>query len=119
MKILVVEDELIIGMDLVMLLEDWGHMASGPHTNPKDTLEAIEAFDPDLALLDVNLGKGLNTRSVADALVARDIPFAYLTGYGSQRSIKTGALPEVVTLIKPVPERDLKEFLAEHDHSMP
>lgn len=42
MKVLVLEDELIVGMDLVMLLEEWGHTVSGPHQSPQDAIDAIK-----------------------------------------------------------------------------
>ena len=117
MKVLVLEDELIVGLDLVMLLGEWGHIASGPHVTPQDAIEAISTFKPDLALLDLNLGKFGNSHAVAVMLKEMGIPFAYLTGYGSARSSDAGALEGVLILNKPFIEAELKSFLDSHDAS--
>jgi DNA-binding response OmpR family regulator len=115
MKVLVVEDEWLVGMDLVLLLQEWGHVTSGPHSTPRDALEAIKAFDPDLALLDVNLGRHRNSLAIAEVLVECDTPFAYITGYGSRREAAVGAIEGVLKIRKPVMDRELKKFIAKHD----
>ena len=45
------------------------------------TLRLLEQAPPAIALLDVNLGRE-NSFPVADALLARGIPFVFATGYG-------------------------------------
>ena len=114
MKVLVLEDELIVGMDLVMLLEEWGHTVSGPHQSPQDAIDAIKTFEPEIALLDLNLGKFGNSRAVAETLKQRGIVFAYLTGYGSARSVGAGALENVLILSKPFIEAEMKSFIDAH-----
>ncbi|WP_165322051.1 response regulator [Rhizorhabdus phycosphaerae] len=83
LKILVVEDEPLVAMDLMMELEDSGHWPLGPATSCDQALDIIMADAPDAALLDGNLN-GEPVDRVADELASRDIPFAFVSGYGRE-----------------------------------
>jgi len=78
-RVLVVEDEVVIAM----LIEDWlgelGHEAVGPAASVAEGLKLLEAGGIDAALLDVNLGTE-RSDPIAEALAARKIPFAVMTG---------------------------------------
>ncbi len=79
--ILVVEDELSIAMLLEEALLAASCILVGPvgRFNQAMALAREAAFQ--VALLDVNL-RGIPAFPVADILVARGIPFVFLTGYG-------------------------------------
>jgi hypothetical protein len=62
----------------------------------------------DVAILDVNIN-GNEVYPVAEALAARDIPFAFVTGYGGNLR-GYGNRPR---LQKPFRRRDLRELFAE------
>lgn len=79
-KILVVEDEFLIAMDIATMLERQGFEVVGPVGSLEEALTVADAADLDFALLDVNLGQGTSER-VADVLRARGIPFAFVSGY--------------------------------------
>ncbi|MGB1004310.1 MAG: response regulator, partial [Salibacteraceae bacterium] len=55
MKILVVEDEMVIAMNLTLILENLGYEVVGPASNFEEAIEELEVEVPDLAILDVNL----------------------------------------------------------------
>jgi CheY-like chemotaxis protein len=114
---MVVEDELLIGMDLVAMLEDWGYATSGPHQSPSQALRAIEEDAPDVAILDVNLGNGQTSMQVAQALDATDTPFAFLSGYEPSRYFKGDAVRHARHLRKPVSESALRDLVAEMTRS--
>ncbi len=63
-------------------LEDAGFAVIGPVRSVAQALESLETDKPDAAVLDLNLA-GENSVAVADALVARGIPFVVATGYGA------------------------------------
>ena len=63
----------------------------------------------DVAMLDLNLN-GANSYPLADALVARGVPFFFSTGY-SDRSVREGYKHHPV-LRKPIAFEDLGEILA-------
>lgn len=81
MKILIVEDEAIIAMDLVDIVESAGHSVVGPGHSAKigEQLAQTEAID--FALLDINLSQGQTSEKVAAILSERGIPFVFLSAY--------------------------------------
>jgi CheY-like chemotaxis protein len=79
-RVLVVEDEYLVAMDMSAYLEAAGARVVGPASNVRAALEAVEHTELDAAILDVNL-RGEMAYPVADALTARGIPFVFTTGY--------------------------------------
>ena len=82
-RILVVEDELMIRMLLEDMLGELGYTVTAEAARIDEALEAAKTADFDLAILDVNLD-GQPVLPVADALVARGMPFVFATGYGER-----------------------------------
>jgi CheY-like chemotaxis protein len=80
-RILVVEDEFLIALDIAGALEQGGLVVIGPLASISDALEALKQEVVDGALLDANLG-GQPVGRIADALLARKVPFAFVSGYG-------------------------------------
>jgi CheY-like chemotaxis protein len=83
-RILVVEDEFLIALDIAGVLEDNGLVVVGPFAGTSEALAALTQQPVDGALLDANLG-GQPVGHVADALSARKVPFAFVSGYGRER----------------------------------
>lgn len=79
-RVLVVEDEAVVAMELARLLTAAGAKVVGPAGTIEEALGLLDDHPIDRALLDVNLGGRLIT-PVAKALTHRRIPFVYLTGY--------------------------------------
>ena len=107
-RILVVEDELMIRMLLEDMLGELGYTVAAEAARIEEALDAAKNADFDIAILDVNLN-GLPISPVADALVARGMPFVFATGYGER------GLPEPYrdrpTLKKPFQMDGLKQML--------
>ncbi|WP_225205296.1 response regulator [Novosphingobium huizhouense] len=82
-RILVVEDEPLVAMELEMLLEDAGATPLGPVGTCAEAIEAIAGLRPDIALLDGNL-RGERVDTVAAAFEAAGIGFAFVSGYGRE-----------------------------------
>ena len=79
-RVLIVEDETLVAMELTQILSAAGARIVGPVGDIESALALIEAGGVDRALLDINLS-GQSVTPVADALSGRSIPFIYLTGY--------------------------------------
>lgn len=80
-RILLVEDEYFIADDLSRTFEANGAEVVGPAASVGRALDLIAATERlDGAVLDVDL-QGEIAYAVADALVARDVPFVFATGY--------------------------------------
>lgn len=79
-RILVVEDEILIALDIQHALEDAGFEVVGPHENVADSLRALEHVRPDAAILDVQLD-GEDVFPVAEMLHRAGIPIVFHSGH--------------------------------------
>lgn len=79
-RVLVVEDEVMVSWILEDMLAELGCQVVGPAARVEQALAMVDAETMDLAVLDVNLN-GQKSFPVADALVARGVPFVFSTGY--------------------------------------
>lgn len=80
-RILVVEDEYLIRMLLEDMLADLGHTVSAAVGTIAEAKQLAATGEFDCAVLDVNLD-GQQIFPVADILMERGKPFAFVTGYG-------------------------------------
>ena len=80
-RILVVEDEPFIALELEEMVVDLGGTLAGSVAQVGEALTLIDAGGVDAAVLDVNLGTQ-KVDPVADALASRGCPFVFTTGYG-------------------------------------
>lgn len=104
-RILVVEDEMLLLMNIECILEDLGCTAISSAPNVSDALALLGECRFDAAMLDVNLD-GATSYPVADALVKRGIPFVFATGYADHGSARIDLL-DWPTLRKPYLASDL------------
>ncbi len=109
-RLQLVEDQLVIAIDVERMLAAQGAAAIDTAATVAEALRLLSASPPDLAVLDVNLGSG-NSLPVADALVARGVPFVFATGYGDSIMIPP-ALKSVPVVRKPYSEQGLVAALS-------
>lgn len=83
-RVLVVEDEPLIALDIANVLADGGATVLGPVGIMDAALELIETRPLDAALLDATLA-GEPVYALAAALHARRVPFAFVSGGGLSR----------------------------------
>lgn len=83
LRILIVEDEMLVAMNIEDMLLDLGHEVAGIASRLAPALSLAGEASIDAAMLDVNLA-GETSFPVADLLAARGIPFVFATGYGLQ-----------------------------------
>ncbi|HEX2117347.1 MAG TPA: response regulator [Alphaproteobacteria bacterium] len=81
LRILLVEDEAMVAMIIEDTLRDLGCEVVGPIASIERAREAAISERVDGAFLDVNL-RGELVYPVAEVLAARNVPFAFVTGYG-------------------------------------
>lgn len=110
LKILVLEDNLVIAMDVELLLQDCGADTVETVSTANAALTKLAHFSPDVAVLDVNLDSGTSL-PVAEALLARGIPFIFATGY-SDPSMLPEAFAHIDILPKPFEASALERALA-------
>ena len=105
LRILVVEDDMLIALVIEQTLQDLGCVVIGPVGKLDAAMRIADNEALDAAILDVNI-RGGHVFPVADRLCARGIPFALASGYGDW------ALPEAFQnqprLTKPFTDKDLE-----------
>jgi CheY-like chemotaxis protein len=81
LRILIVEDEMLVAMNIEDMLLELGHEVAGLASRLAPALALAAEAEIDAAVLDVNLA-GEQSFPVADLLDGRGIPFLFATGYG-------------------------------------
>jgi PAS domain S-box-containing protein len=79
-RLLVVEDEPLVALELVSILHEAGAEVIGPATTAAQALDFIGSIPLDGALLDGNL-QGEAVDEIAHALAKNDTPFLFVSGY--------------------------------------
>lgn len=108
-KILVVEDDVLIAMELGERLNDMGYDVIGPCYTLEDAAEQIAAQRPDAALLDANLG-GNSSVELGVSLVNQGVPVAFCTGYDVIKNAPA-PLAKAPILTKPMADSALRNAL--------
>jgi PAS domain S-box-containing protein len=111
-RVLLVEDEILVAMMMRDLLSEIGLTVLGPFGRLSEAMVAAVHQDIDAGIIDVNLG-GEFVYPVADVLVARGIPFVFVTGYGVE-SID-GRFAQVPIIKKPVQRQALQKVFVPAD----
>ena len=108
LKILLVEDQLVIAMDAELMLAAKGASTIETAASPSEALQKLNHFTPDAAVLDVNLGTTTSIK-VAEELSRRQIPFIFATGYGDNVMVPQSF--QAPTIRKPYDEISLARAL--------
>ena len=109
-RILIVEDEPLLAMELETNLNALGCKTLRSAATLNAAKAAIGDSGCDAALVDVNLG-GRQADELAVALTRKNIPFAFVTGYG--REGLPAGFKEVAILSKPFAKEELLVVLAQ------
>ena len=88
MKIIIVEDAILLAMELEAGLQEAGAEILGSAALVEEAMALVD-LPMDAAVLDCNLN-GLSVGPVAEALAARGVPFLFATGYGENRGAPEG-----------------------------
>lgn len=99
-RVLVVEDEMLLALDLEEGLLEAGCLVVGPAGNLRVALRMAEAEDIDAAILDVNLA-GERVFPVAQILNERGIPFVFATAYAGTEELYPADVKSAPRLAKP------------------
>jgi DNA-binding response OmpR family regulator len=99
-RILIVEDEFLIAMELDITLTSAGYQVLGPARNVSAALGLLRTERPDAAVLDVNLA-GEWVTPVAEVLRAMFVPFILASGYGAADLQAEPVLRDAVNVGKP------------------
>ncbi|TCL66394.1 response regulator [Rhizobium sp. BK251] len=110
-RVLVVEDEPFVAMELKAALATGGFDVLGPVGSVADALGILEDERPDAAVLDVRLGSERVT-PVAVALKALGVPFVLASASSASELAADDALADVQNLGKPTNLKQLIDVIA-------
>ena len=102
-RLLVVEDECLIALNMVEQLAELGYSVVGPAFTIAEARHLAAVASIDAAVVDLNL-RGVFAEEVADILVFRKIPFLFVIGYSE---VPDRRFREIPILAKPFQILDL------------
>jgi DNA-binding NtrC family response regulator len=110
-RVLVVEDDAVIALQMDHLLTEAGALVVGPARTVEEALSLVRDEPLSAAVLDVRV-RDQNIQPVADALCDRDIPFLFHSGQMKQH-VPLHRWPKAFFIAKPTPSRVLIEAVRE------
>jgi signal transduction histidine kinase len=108
-KILIVEDESIVALDLRYRLENLGYEVHDIAASGEEAIEKTAESAPDLILMDIRLIGEMDGVETASQIRARwGTPVIYITAYADEETIKRAKVTQPLGyLVKPFDDRDL------------
>jgi len=110
LRILIVEDELLIAEEMRMHLEQIGYQVVGLAIKYTEAIRLIDQYEPDMILLDIQLAGSRTGIDLAKDLAQRGrlIPFVYITSFADRKTLKAAKSTEPYGyLVKPFNQDDL------------
>jgi CheY-like chemotaxis protein len=98
-KILVVEDEALVALEIEDVLRNADFEVLGPARSVAQALKLLNASKCDAAVLDIRLGND-TSQPIAESLLNRQIPFVTLSGYSKEQ--RPPAFDGIAALMKPL-----------------
>ncbi len=121
-KILVVEDEIIVAMDIKQRLENMGYTVPEVTSKGEEAVEKVIEINPDLVLMDIVLkGKMDGVEAAQEIKDKFNIPILYLTAYSDEETLKrVKATGPYGYIIKPFKDKELHSIIevALYKHEM-
>jgi len=112
-KILIVEDETIVALEIKSVLKKLGYEVTNTVTNHHDALKSVQTNKPDMILMDIHLENskdGIQTAQDIQKTVA--IPILYLTAFSDDETIDRAIQTNPVGyLLKPFKREELKSTI--------
>jgi len=111
-RILIVEDEAIVAMDLKLHLQELGYDLVALAATGEEALAATARQAPDLVLMDISLGAGMDGIETARHLQSLGIPVVFLTAFADEGTLaRAKESGPYGYLLKPFDERTLHSTL--------
>ena len=112
-KIIIVEDEIIIALDLKLRLENLGYEVIHTAFNGEDAIKRTGETNPDLVLMDIQLNGEMDGINVAQQIRSLyNIPFIYLTGSYENSLLERAKQTDPVGFInKPFDESEIQSLI--------
>ncbi|MDX1590549.1 MAG: response regulator [Balneolaceae bacterium] len=115
MRVLIIEDDMILAMSLEIMLKNLGYSKIKKAYTGESALETIVDFKPDLMLVDIVLGEGITGIDVVKKVQEKeDVPVIYITGNSDNYHRNLADETKYVSyLVKPITFNEMKKVLEE------
>jgi CheY-like chemotaxis protein len=113
-KVMVIEDEAIIAMDIMSIVQEIGHQVTGIARTRTEAVKLAASARPDLILADIQLADNSSGIDAVNDILAQfdDIPVIFITAFPER--LLTGARPEPAFLItKPFSEDQVRSAVSQ------
>lgn len=108
LRILLVDDESIIRLDLREMLKEHGHEIVGEAYDGEMAIELANQLNPDLIIMDIKMPKMDGLEAIGHINQNRRIPAIMLTAYSQPELVERAvSLGVFAFLVKPIKEHDL------------
>ena len=113
-KILIVEDERIVAMDIQNRLIDLGYSVCGSASSGEDAVKKASELQPDLVLMDIVLKGDMDGIDAAGQIRERfNIPVVYLTAFSDEKTLQRARLTGAYGyILKPFGDNELRSNIA-------
>lgn len=109
-QILVVEDEIVTGIDIKKMLKNLGYNVPVVVSSGEEAIMKVKENNPDLVLMDINLKGGMDGIEAASKIHSfSDIPVIYLTAFSDNKTLERAKITEPYAyMVKPLKNRELQ-----------
>lgn len=120
-RIMIVEDERILALDLAETLDELGYTVAGTASRGEEAIELARRLDPQLILMDVRLEGDIDGITAAETIRdEHDVPVVFLTAHADDDTLQRATSTEASAyLVKPFKPPDLRCVIeiALHKHA--
>lgn len=107
-RILIIEDEALVAMELRFVLEDLGHEVVGTAADARTALNLVKETEVDLALVDIHLSDGATGVDLGREL-AQQMGVTVLFMTANPGMVRNGVAGTIGVLSKPADERAVQK----------
>ncbi|MCI0497904.1 MAG: response regulator [Thermoplasmata archaeon] len=108
-RVMIVEDEKLVAEDVRRVLINMGYDVPSVVSSGEKAIEAVATAKPDIILMDIRLGKGIDGLETAERIgKVWDLPIIYLTAYADEDTLQRAKLTDPFGyVLKPFESREL------------
>lgn len=112
-RILIVEDNWIVSLDIQKRLEHFGYLVVGTAASGKAAIKSVSELHPDIVLMDINLVGAMDGIEAAYQIQKKyGLPIIFLTACSDDGTKKRAMrVNPTAYIVKPYSDQDLKNTL--------
>ncbi|MCF6249353.1 MAG: response regulator [Desulfobacula sp.] len=109
-KILIVEDDGIVAMDIEIRLEKFGYDVCGKKSSGEKAIEAVKELNPDLVLMDIVLKGDMDGINATKIIQSRfGVPVVFITAHADEERFERAKMTTPFGyIIKPIRDKEFK-----------